>query len=333
MHGLLSAVWIKSVRGGRGKPFVAKRSGTPSGVFSTMTRSISNVALRLSLLAAALALVLIDPAHVVSAQNGGAVAQTSDGAEKEAFNAAKELGTVEAWDAFLSHYPAGFHADLARAYVKRLAGQPGEPAQAPAPGPAREFDYPMTAGTWGGIVRGGPGQDNDKIGSLKEGEEVTLMGPPVSVTPNDYPWFKISFRDGRIGYMWGGLLCSTGAERPDLFKLCAFTPYRAASGEIAAREKQTTGRKASGSERPSWCSSPNNAAERAICGDSDLLSLDGVLNVAYQRAKFDSPRSLDEIEREQRRWLSRRNACGDDPACIRKRYNEQIPLLESFFGN
>lgn len=53
----------------------------------------------------------------------GAIAQPAEGhAEKDAFNAAKELGTVEAWDAFLSNYPSGFHADLARAYVKKLSG-------------------------------------------------------------------------------------------------------------------------------------------------------------------------------------------------------------------
>jgi hypothetical protein len=40
--------------------------------------------------------------------------------EKEAFESAKELGTVEAWDAFLANYPSGFHADLARAYIKKL---------------------------------------------------------------------------------------------------------------------------------------------------------------------------------------------------------------------
>jgi len=45
----------------------------------------------------------------------------SNEAEKEAFESAKELGTVEAWDAFLSSYPDGFYADLARAYVKKLA--------------------------------------------------------------------------------------------------------------------------------------------------------------------------------------------------------------------
>lgn len=59
-----------------------------------------------------------------------------DSVEKQAFEAAKELGTVEAWDAFLSNYPKGFRADLARAYVKKLANEAGEPAPATAPAPA-----------------------------------------------------------------------------------------------------------------------------------------------------------------------------------------------------
>jgi hypothetical protein len=41
-------------------------------------------------------------------------------AEKEAFDSAKELGTVDAWEAFISNYPSGFRADLARAYMKKL---------------------------------------------------------------------------------------------------------------------------------------------------------------------------------------------------------------------
>ena len=41
------------------------------------------------------------------------------------------------------------------------------------------------------------------------------------VVVDGYPWFKISFRGGRTGYKWGGILCSTGTERPDLYKTCA----------------------------------------------------------------------------------------------------------------
>lgn len=69
-----------------------------------------------------------------------AVAAERAGTEKEAFEAAKELGTVEAWDAFLSNYPSGFHADLARAYVKKLAAPdvPEAAKTAPARPPARE---------------------------------------------------------------------------------------------------------------------------------------------------------------------------------------------------
>ena len=72
-----------------------------------------------------------------AAASGGQQAQDDpkedgDGDEKEAFNDAKELGTVEAWDAFISNYPSGFRADLARAYVKKL-GPSAPPVQtAPA---------------------------------------------------------------------------------------------------------------------------------------------------------------------------------------------------------
>ncbi len=48
--------------------------------------------------------------------------------EKEAFESAKELGTIEGWEAFLNAFPTGFRADLARAYVKRLGGTAGAPA-------------------------------------------------------------------------------------------------------------------------------------------------------------------------------------------------------------
>lgn len=49
-----------------------------------------------------------------------AAAGSGDDAEKEAFDSTKELGTVEAWDAFIANYPSGFRADLARAYIKKL---------------------------------------------------------------------------------------------------------------------------------------------------------------------------------------------------------------------
>ncbi len=73
-----------------------------------------------------------------------AFAQTSEISAKEAFEAAKELGTVEAWEAFLRSFPTGFYADLARAYLKKLSAGGAAPPQAttqdtgpkPEPSPA-----------------------------------------------------------------------------------------------------------------------------------------------------------------------------------------------------
>ena len=70
--------------------------------------------------------------HAAPQRNDQATAQAGEaggsGAEKEAFDSAKELGTIEAWDAFLSSYPSGFRADLARAYIKTLDAKPSAPA-------------------------------------------------------------------------------------------------------------------------------------------------------------------------------------------------------------
>ena len=62
-------------------------------------------------------------------------------AEKEAFDSAKELGTAEAYEAFLSSYSTGFYADLARAYVKQLKEKPAAPTAAPkSPKPEAKTD-------------------------------------------------------------------------------------------------------------------------------------------------------------------------------------------------
>jgi hypothetical protein len=150
----------------------------------------------------------------------GAAPAKSDDDEKEAFESAKELGTVEAWEAFLANYSSGFRADLARAYIKKLGDQPQAPSPAAPPEAATATldDFPMTAASWGGIVRSGPGRSYAKVGSLTENQPVTLLAR-TDVVEDGYPWFKLDF-GGKTGFQWGGILCSTGAERPDLFKTC-----------------------------------------------------------------------------------------------------------------
>lgn len=156
-----------------------------------------------------------------------AFAETPNSAEKDAFEAAKALGTVEAWDAFLSNYSTGFHADLARAYVKKLANEPAVAPQAAPPAAPATVSYPSPAGSWGGVVRDGPGQHYRQVDSLKEGDPVTLLSP-TDVMDNGYPWFRISYPGGGSGYQWGGILCSMGPERPDLFKTCTTAAQRQA---------------------------------------------------------------------------------------------------------
>ncbi len=74
--------------------------------------------------------LLLPPLHVAPEGDGiawqfsQATAQSAPKAgeisEKEAFDSAKELGSIEAWEAFLNVFPTGFRADLARAYVRKL---------------------------------------------------------------------------------------------------------------------------------------------------------------------------------------------------------------------
>jgi len=88
--------------------------------------------------------------EIVVAQAGSSEVQ------KEAFESAKELGTVEAWDAFLSSYPDGFYADLARAYVKKLA----EPATPDAPATQQPGAQPPEANSPTETVHNGPGRSD-----------------------------------------------------------------------------------------------------------------------------------------------------------------------------
>src|SRR4051794_39896210 len=61
-----------------------------------------------------------------------AFAQTSEISAKDAFEAAKELGTIQAWEAFLASFPTGFYADLARAYLNKLSEGGAAPPRATA---------------------------------------------------------------------------------------------------------------------------------------------------------------------------------------------------------
>ena len=214
---------------------------------------------------------LADPMR--SASSGSALAQTSGTSEKDAFAAAKDLGTADAWQAFLANYPSGFNADLARAYLKKLAEDAAPPpamqAQTAQPD---NTDFPIAAGSWGGIVRSGPAQSYPKQDSLEEGDNVALMGKTDELD-NGYPWFKIWYGPTqKKGYMWGGILCARDVPRSDVFQMCE-QGSRAASND---REPPRI------SSSASFCRQPENDSERAICANSKLSSMDAQLNDEYE---------------------------------------------------
>ena len=79
--------------------------------------------------------------------------------------------------------------------------------------------FPHEATSWGGSVRAAPDADSRKIGSLREGEPITLLGEADAPFYQDLPWFRIRFR-GRTGYQWGGIICPVGEEIPGTFQVC-----------------------------------------------------------------------------------------------------------------
>lgn len=254
---------------------------------------------------------------------GVAIVQAAPMTEAEAYDAAKELGTVDAWQAYLANYPDGFRAELARAYIKNLGGT----AQAASSG-----EFPLEAGTWGGIVRSGPAKGYPQVDSLGEGEAVTLL----SVAPGldgGYPWFEIAFASGpQRGFMWGGILCSKTGPRNDVFQTCGTnlaapnpTPEPAAGGGFTLAVNA-----------PGWCHGPLNGTERTICSDFRLSKLDAELTGEFQLAVGNitsgavggTAADVARFRNEQQAWLGRRNSCGTNLPCILAQYQGRLKVLQ-----
>jgi hypothetical protein len=67
---------------------------------------------------------------------------------------------------------------------------------------------PMAGMSLGGIMRGEPSISSAKLASLAEKSGITLL--ERAGTMDGYDWFKIEFH-GRVGYQWGGIMCSAEA--------------------------------------------------------------------------------------------------------------------------
>lgn len=88
------------------------------------------------------------------------------------------------------------------------AGVPEE-AQAVPDTAAGLFEVPGTA--LGGNLRAGPGRQFLRLGSVREGEAITVI-EDTGVVWRDHSWFVIRLRDGETAHLWGGLICATGEE-------------------------------------------------------------------------------------------------------------------------
>ena len=131
-------------------------------------------------------------------------AHAEDVSAKDAFEAAKELGTLEAWNAFLDRYPDGFFADLARAYVKRLAGgeageaKPADPAKAEPEKAAEEAAEETSTST-------------SQRAEIKLGPNVSLGG--MRLMPDDSPWNQ-DISDAPVDPNSKKILARIGLDKP-----------------------------------------------------------------------------------------------------------------------
>jgi hypothetical protein len=308
---------------------------------------ISSSTLRMGLAAITLAAASLG-LHPFSAAPFTIAPAYAETAEGEAFNSAKELGTVDAWQAYLKTYPDGFHADLARAYIKKLGGDDAS-AGADEPGMKAGYgNFPISAGSWGGVVRDGPGKGFPQQSSLNEGDAVTLLAVNPDLDGN-FPWFRIAYGPfATKGYIWGGLLCAKRDAVRGTYKDCpeGFDSSPPVGSGLAdappAPAPKSSGDSGGGFNfalnAPSWCHGGTlNGAERTICSDFRLSKFDEQMTEEFQMAvsnitsaavggtKADAQR----FRGEQQAWLGQRNSCGTELPCLQAMYVARLKVMRA----
>lgn len=122
--------------------------------------------------------------------------------------------------AFIDEYPNGeawmeaFFAAAEQCNSEDYGSNEPPADNEPNPPPAA-----IAAGSWGGIVRDGPGQNHRRLASLEQGERVMLL-ENTGVYWNGFPWWHIEFWGSRTGYQWGGILCSLDAPMEGIYESC-----------------------------------------------------------------------------------------------------------------
>lgn len=166
--------------------------------------------------------------------------------QKEAYEAAKEVGTLDAWEAFLLRYPEGFLSDLARAYVKQLgdgtsdegksAAETAEPTEDAQPVEPADISLSMTSQD---VCRGGRSCTVTVTATNSGGE--TYDGPIViatSLAPGGAELRGSGTPPYSCEGLGGGAICShygAGlAPGQSAIIPMTFTLPRSAGGEVTA---------------------------------------------------------------------------------------------------
>lgn len=77
------------------------------------------------------------------------------------------------------------------------------------------------------------------------------------------------------------------------------------------------------SATPSFdCSRASSKTEREICSNTTLARVDVYTASMYRCLLEHSPTEREKLKADQREWLPKRNACGDEVGCIRGAYGE-----------
>ena len=106
---------------------------------------------------------------------------------------------------------------------------------------------------------------------------------------------------------------------------CLVTAYQSRMASLGTGSPRET-------IRPSFsCKSGLGVAEAAVCADGKLAELDLRLSAAYSVLAG----SLDDGSRQrlavtQRRWITRRDGCGADVACLTAAYSERLAAIRGW---
>tara|TARA_Y100000815_G_C13318391_1_gene491391 strand:+ start:602 stop:1213 length:612 start_codon:yes stop_codon:yes gene_type:complete len=109
---------------------------------------------------------------------------------------------------------------------ENAAAAPSDPSGMAPPAdveqPMGEAEINVPGRSLGGKLREGPGVEFPDIGSLPEGMPL-ILNANSHVEFNGFEWFRVVLTDGRVGYQWGGILCSEDQEIQGLLRMCGAT--------------------------------------------------------------------------------------------------------------